>query len=178
MNKFRLPLLLLAGMILAVTVWFDQADTPAPSNRQVERGTKAAVQKTGPGGSNTPQSKAKQGLQPLNPLAALNDEQFWDTVNRPLFSPTRKPKSDPPPVVKKPAPAVKPTIDRNRYALLGIIVSDDKKAIALLRERRDGRSFRVEQGDTIGGWRVGDVRSDSVQLIKDGVSVILRLSGN
>lgn len=101
-----------------------------------------------------------------NPLASLDKATLKDWVERPLFAPSRK---RPPPTEAsqgsapkaagaKPAPPI--------YELLGI-VRDKGRAIALLRKKADGTSFRVQVGDTLGGWQVSKVDPKAVTLIRD-----------
>ena len=59
---------------------------------------------------------------------------------------------------------------QSSYDLLGIL-REGERAIALLRSKGEGRSFRVEVGDMIGGWRVARMEPTSVLLEReDGTS--------
>lgn len=109
-----------------------------------------------------------------NPLAAIENVSLGDTVNRPLFAPSR---SRPPVVVaaREEAPPPPPPPPPPSYALLGV-VSNGGHAIALLKRATDGTSFRVETGDILGGWRVAEVGSQSVRLEReDGTSRTVHL---
>ncbi len=69
-----------------------------------------------------------------------------------------------------------PSNRRPSYDLLGIL-RDGERAIALLRKKGEGTSFRVEVGDMIGGWRVAKMEPASVVLERtDGTSQTVPLS--
>ncbi len=109
-----------------------------------------------------------------NPLAAIDRAALRNTIDRPLFAPSR---SRPPAVIAErvEAAVAPPEPPPPSYALLGV-VHNDGRAIALLRRVADGTSFRVELGDTIGGWRVADVAPMSVRLERrDGTSRTVHL---
>ena len=84
-------------------------------------------------------------------------ESLRETVERTLFNPTRRPA---PPQA---AASSKPAMQAGQFVLTGTTVID-KKATALLREVNGGRSRRVQQGETINGMLVAEVRSDRVRL--------------
>ena len=52
------------------------------------------------------------------------------------------------------------------YDLMGV-VSEQGRAIALLRKKADGTSFRVQVGDMLGGWQVSKVDPRAVTLVRD-----------
>ena len=80
-----------------------------------------------------------------------------ETVERTLFNPTRRPA---PPTI---AAAAKSSMQKGQFVLTGTTVVD-QKATAFLREVNGGRSRRVEQGETVNGMLVAEVRSDRVKL--------------
>jgi len=80
-----------------------------------------------------------------------------ETVERTLFNPTRRPA---PPQTSAGA---KPAIQPGQFVLTGTTVVDNK-AMAFLREVNGGRSRRVQQGETINGMLVAEVRRDRVKL--------------
>jgi hypothetical protein len=81
-----------------------------------------------------------------------------DTVERPVFVPTRRP--GPPPVAQEPP---KPKIQRGQFVLTGTAVVD-KEAIAFLREASTGKSRTVRKGDNVNGLTVASIAPDSVVL--------------
>jgi hypothetical protein len=91
-----------------------------------------------------------------------------ETVERTLFNPTRRPA--PAPTVEAP----KPRMQRGLYTLTGTTLADGKST-AFLRESRTGRSRRVQEGDTIDGMLVQEVKPDRVRLAQHGESEDLTL---
>ena len=101
--------------------------------------------------------------QPVN-IALLPEYAFdgciesrRETVERTLFNPTRRPA---PP---QQASATQGAFPRGQFVLTGTTVVGNK-ATALLREVNGGRSRRVQQGETINGATVAEVRADRVKL--------------
>ncbi|MET0203558.1 MAG: hypothetical protein ABW276_04545 [Casimicrobiaceae bacterium] len=84
-----------------------------------------------------------------------------ETIARTLFNPTRRPA---PPLA---AASAKSSLQRGQFVLTGTTVVD-KKATAFLREVSGGRSRRVQQGETVNGMLVAEVRADRVRLTLDG----------
>jgi hypothetical protein len=80
-----------------------------------------------------------------------------ETVDRTLFTPTRRPA---PALV---AEAAKPRMQRGQFALTGTMIVDGKN-MAFLRETNGGRSRRVTQGETVNGMIVSEVKPDRVKL--------------
>jgi hypothetical protein len=180
--KNRLPLLVLITMALAALVWFDnqravegarQGAAPIPSEQ-------AEPEQNAEGDQRSAAPRAVEGapegrLQNGNPLSGFDMEQLRDTVERPLFAPTRR---RPPAVDIARAPDAAASAQTSQvpgYDLLGVIVDGDR-AIALVRKKGDGANFRVEAGDMIGGWRVSKVERASVLFERaDGTSTAVPL---
>jgi hypothetical protein len=117
-----------------------------------------------------PDAQAVAESQTGNPLTKLDKSSLKDWVERPLFAPSRKR----PPVVaaQNQNQAAKPL---PMYELLGVI-RDSGQATALLRKKDDGTSFRVQVGDTLGGWQVSKVAPRAVTLVRgDGTSETVSL---
>ncbi|MEO5766633.1 MAG: hypothetical protein ABIR52_15140 [Casimicrobiaceae bacterium] len=91
-----------------------------------------------------------------------------ETVERTLFNPTRRPA--PPTVVA----AVKQAMPKGQFVLTGTTVVD-QKATAFLREVSGGRSRRVQQGETVNGMLVAEIRADKVKLTQNDDSEELTL---
>jgi hypothetical protein len=91
-----------------------------------------------------------------------------ETIERTLFNPTRRPA---PPQASA---AAKPAIQPGQFVLTGTTVVD-QKATAFLREVNGGRSRRVQQGETINGLLVAEVRADRVRLTSGDVAEELTL---
>ena len=96
-----------------------------------------------------------------------------ETVDRTLFNPTRRPA--PTPTVEAP----KPQMPRGTFALTGTTVVEGKST-AFLRDVKTGRSRRVQEGDTIDGMKVAEVKPDRVKLTMHGESedVTLKVATN
>jgi hypothetical protein len=173
-------ILILVCVALGALVWIDNFgfETPwsaAPAvSPSAERSVPPVIQ-----GHDTPADEKRavpaSEARPAtgNPLASVDKAALSETVMRPLFAPSR---SRPPEVVAErveiapPPPPPPPS-----FALLGV-VRIGGRAIALLRQVTDGTSFRVEVGDTIGGWQVAGVEATSIRLERpDGMSRTVHL---
>ncbi len=98
-------------------------------------------------------------------MAAIQD--FDSVLERPLFSPTRRP----PPVEGGAEPA---TIRDFDYALTGVMIDDDAR-IALFRKTDGSGVVRQAEGTSIEGWLLKDVQSDFVVLERDGEEQVVEL---
>jgi len=96
-----------------------------------------------------------------------------ETVERTLFTPTRRPA---PTLVVE---AAKPRMQRGQFALTGTLMVDGKNT-AFLRETNGGRSRRVTQGETINGLVVAEVKPDRVKLAmgEEVEELVLRVTTN
>jgi hypothetical protein len=106
-----------------------------------------------------PASAPPAVLTALPPLTS-----FSATVERPLFSPSRRP---PPGTGAAPGPPV-----ASRYRLLGVVASGPKKRAFVA----DGaRHIDIAEGDLLDGWRVKQIGTDSVLLSSPEGESILKL---
>jgi hypothetical protein len=87
-------------------------------------------------------------------------EARQQTVERPVFVPTRRPAPPPLPVAQE---AAKPRMQKGQFVLTGTAVVD-QKSIAFLREAAGGKSRSVRVGETVNGLTVADVKPDRVRL--------------
>jgi hypothetical protein len=179
LKKNRPLLLILVCLVLGVLVFFDyrqrsEGDVVAPA--QTQGPARASANEDASSELVEDSASGSSKFQLHNPLAAFDKATLKDWVERPLFAPSRQ---------RPPAAAVaerpltrKVAIKRPppTYDLLGI-VRDGDRAIALLRKKGEGTSFRVEVGDMIGGWRVARMEPASVVLEReDGTSQTVALS--
>ncbi len=92
-----------------------------------------------------------------------------ETVERPLFNPTRRP---------APVVAVEATkhqmMQHGQFALTGTTLSGERN-LAFLKELNGGKARTVKQGDTINGMLVAEVTPDRVKLTLDDESEVLVL---
>ncbi|MEP7083401.1 MAG: hypothetical protein ABI854_01590 [Betaproteobacteria bacterium] len=89
----------------------------------------------------------------------VGPEAYAEVVERPLFSPTRRPVPPPPP----PEPP-KQVMQTGQYQLTGTIQVGEK-LYAFMRETKGGKGFRAGQGDVLaGGIRLAKVEPDRIVL--------------
>ncbi len=180
--KNRPLLLILVCLALGVLVYLDNwhgASGAVPRRRPAHaRAAQAAGADAEPRGCRrarqAPASAAAAARKTRWPPSTRQLLKDW--VERPLFAPSRKR----PAAVATAAAAVTQQVAAKlpppTYDLLGI-VRDGDRAIALLRKKGEGTSFRVEVGDMIGGWRVAKMEPASVVLEReDGTSQTVPLS--
>jgi hypothetical protein len=87
-------------------------------------------------------------------------EARQQTVERPVFVPTRRPAPPPLPVAQE---AAKPRMQKGQFVLTGTAVVD-QKSIAFLREAAGGKSRSVRVGEIVNGLTVAEVKPDRVRL--------------
>lgn len=104
----------------------------------------------------------------LPPIAAASVDQVYpETVNRPLWIPTRRPA---PAAVAAPAAS----FPKGQYTLQGVIVAGDTR-VAMLREKTSGRIHRVEKGRDVNGIQVAEVETESVTLAQGDEREVIEL---
>lgn len=120
------------------------------------------------------EEQGRAGVPLANPVAAQPLEQLRAIVDRPLFSPRRRPPAEPPPVAQVPvdsAPPPAPPI----VVLLGVVM-DGQNARAVVRVGADKRLLRAQMGDDIDGWKVAQIDGRKVVLAsQDGRFATYRL---
>ena len=99
------------------------------------------------------------------PPAAMS---FSSIVERPLFSPTRRPPEPaPPPELAPPAPAPPPPppppID---FSLVGVALSEGQR-VALVQRQADGSVHRVIEGSEVLGWKAIRIEAEAA-LFRSG----------
>lgn len=102
--------------------------------------------------------------------------RFDAMLERPLFSPTRRP----PPVVSDAlalAPPAFSVLQPPDIALSGII-SGNGVGVALVRRPQDAGPTRVAVGGQIGGWTVTEIRPRAIVIKRDTRTVTLDLSAS
>jgi hypothetical protein len=96
-----------------------------------------------------------------NPVARRSLADFPATLQRPLFSPSRRKAAvepPPPPVAQEPPkPPAPPAV-----ALIGVI-ADPEGSQALLRAASE-KTMRVRLGDDVMGWRVAQIDAQQLTL--------------
>lgn len=106
-----------------------------------------------------PTSAATPTLAPLPPLGI-----FAAIVERPLFSPSRRPQPG--------AGAALGTSIESRYRLIGIVATGPKKKAFIVE---GARRFEIAEGDTLDGWTVTEIGQDRVRLTSPAGEAALKL---
>jgi len=101
-------------------------------------------------------------------------ESRQQTVERPVFVPTRRPA---PPAVPTAQEAAKPRMQKGQFVLTGTAVVE-QKSIAFLRESAGGKARSVRVGETINGLLVAEVKPDRVRLTmgEDSEELVLKVA--
>jgi general secretion pathway protein N len=97
------------------------------------------------------------------------EKAYSETLNRPLFVPTRRPAPPPPP----PAPP-KPAMHKGQFVLMGVVITPET-SIALLRGTAGSVTKKVEKGKVIDGITVETVEPEKVVLTQYGDREVLML---
>ena len=149
-----LPLVVLAALIGWETDWGREVETPAPAPEAVTPKPVVAVL--------LPEYEIVGGVATRT-----------ETVQRTLFNPTRRPA---PPVAPEGAAN---RLQRGQFALTGTMQVDGKST-AFLREVAGNRSRRVQQGESINGMLVAEVKPDRVKLTMGDESeeLMLKVASN
>ena len=96
------------------------------------------------------------------PLAAPQLSALTETVERPLFSPSRRgPQA--PPTVEAAAPPPPPPAPPPALKVQGVILAGDQ-TVALLRRDDTGETLTAHPGDDLSGWHVDRIEPGSVTL--------------
>jgi len=99
---------------------------------------------------------------PVTPLAAPELSALTETVERPLFSPTRRGPQPPPPMVEAAAPPPPPAAPP-ALKVQGVILAGDR-TVALLRRDDTGEMLTAHPGDDVSGWHVERIEPGLVTL--------------
>jgi general secretion pathway protein N len=102
-----------------------------------------------------------------NPVAAQSLDQLSTILDRPLFSPSRRPPAPPPPPVVQAAEPPAPPPPPPNLVLFGVVM-DGEGARAVVRAGADKKLVRAQIGDEIDGWKVSQIEGRKVVLSLDG----------
>ena len=103
---------------------------------------------------------------PLAPQFAMTAiENYQAVLERPLFSPNRRP----------PLGMINLVSNEFDFDLKGVVI-DDNVRTALLRRQADGQIVRLTKGDGIEGWTLLEVELDFVVIERDGQEEVLELA--
>jgi len=115
------------------------------------------------------QAQDPPAAAPSNPVAEQSLDQLSTILDRPLFSPTRRPPAPPPappPIVQAAEPPAPPPPPPN-LVLFGLVM-DGEGAHAVVRAGADKKLTRAQIGDEIDGWKVSQIEGRKVVLSLDG----------
>ena len=102
------------------------------------------------------------GVTLSNPLAAQSMERLSAIVDRPLFSPSRRPTSTPP-VSEDPEPPRAPPPPPPSLVLSGVVMEGQGARVVVL-VGAERRVLRAQIGDEIDGWRVSQIEGRKLVL--------------
>jgi len=94
-----------------------------------------------------------QEIGALPPLVS-----FSDLINRPLFSPTRRPAA----VI----PAA--TLSAATMRLTGLVADSDGKTVALIKMDQQKGEVRVKTGTILNGWQIIAIHGHGIELVGGG----------
>lgn len=155
LRAIQLGLWTLAALLFVATLWPFVAGIGADDN-----------------GAGAQRRAARPFLVPSAADLALPPlESFSETLNRPLFTATRRPPSPlavlqgqqaPPPAPEKTGPRGEKLVI-GTYLLNGIVI-DGARKLMLLKHVTSGKTLRVAEGETLDDWLVQSVTQDQVVL--------------
>jgi hypothetical protein len=119
------------------------------------------------GAAATTQAQDQPAAALSNPVAAQSLDQLSTTLDRPLFSPSRRPPAPPPPPVAQAPPPPAPPAPPPNLVLFGVVM-DGESARAVVRAGADRKLVRAQIGDEIDGWKVSQIDGRKVVLSLDG----------
>lgn len=99
-------------------------------------------------------------LPAIAPQSSADVSQFLTTLERPLFSPSRRP---PPPVIVVPPPPPPPPDPLNTLHLYGLFEGKDGGGILA---RVDGKMVRVRIKETVGEWTLKSIKDRDITFAK------------
>lgn len=149
-----------------------------PGVGQTESEALEAAAEIAPAGSAAKTSGPREPSPSLgaNPLWGVPLSALRATLERPLFSPSRRPPAPPPaalPVAEAPPPPP-PEPEHPLLALLGTVVGGPQN-IAVVRDQSTNSLVRVRVGEAVSGWTLRTVEPRSVTVEKDSHSVTVAL---
>ena len=113
------------------------------------------------------EEQEQSAAAPANPVAAQPLDQLSTMLDRPLFSPSRRPPAPPPPPVVQAAEPPAPPPSPPNLVLFGVVM-DGEGARAVVRAGADKKLVRAQIGDEIDGWKVSQIEGRKVVLSLDG----------
>ena len=112
--------------------------------------------------------------EPPPALLAPELSALTETVERPLFNPSRRGPQPPPPEAEAPPPPPPTAEPPPAVTVQGVILAGDQ-TVALLRRDDTGEIMTARPGDDLSGWHVDRIEPGSVTLTGPDGSVELPL---
>lgn len=117
----------------------------------------ASLALAAPGIGTAQESQELFSLPPVNDLGAI--------VDRPLFSPERRPPLDDANPMDQPVAAAEgPEGGESQLVLAGTATDQSERAVAILHDLSQSSQFRVWVGDEVQGWTVKAIRPRTLVL--------------
>ena len=121
------------------------------------------------------------GAQPGAPERTLSPNPLWEiplstlsaTRERPIFSPSRRPRS-PAPVQAPPPPPRPPRVERPQLSLVGTVAGEEE-SFGLFVDPTTKAAIRLKIGEDYQGWKLRTVQGRDVMLERDKQTTILSL---
>ena len=155
MKKYSLHILVLVNVLLVLVLarlWLDSAGRP----RNIHWRAPA------------PQTADYAAMVPSFPgLAPADTSQFISMLDRPVFSPTRRPPPPPPPPQEK-----EPTDNLSTAQLSGLFQGGSEGGVII---QIAGKHRRVRLSDSVEGWVLSSIQERSVTFTRAGQSRVLQL---
>jgi hypothetical protein len=127
-----------------------------PKNSSIWLGATACLVVAGPVIVSAQEMPGAFSLPPIEDFSAI--------VDRPLFSPDRRP---PPETSEAGEPAAAPEgsdSDDRQLVLAGTATDQSERAVAILHDVSQGVQYRVWVGDQVAGWKVKAIRPRALVL--------------
>lgn len=144
-------LLTILAAISAALTWRIASDLSAPVTLDAPPAASAAA------------ADGDVGPPQAPPYEAPPAERFIAVLDRPLFSPDRRPET-----VESAAPTAAPRRDESLKAQLRGVVLADPEAAALITPEGSTQVLRVALGELFRGWRLREVHPDHVVFEHEG----------
>ena len=90
-------------------------------------------------------------------------EEFNAVVERPLFTPDRRPPQNAP-AAEAPAANVDQGGSEQQVVLVGTAMDQGNRTVAILNDVSQGIQFRVRVGDQVGGWTIKAIKPRTIVL--------------
>ena len=169
MTATRMNVLLVSAALLAAAAAVDWLLREAPAAPDAT----TAVASPGPTSARGVPVSLPDTIQPGdNPLGSMDAAAFSQMLQRPLFSPSRRPPAGLP--VPEPQPVVVEPQRQDGFRLIGILSTPEGR-VAILRGDAGGEALKATVGMHAGPWSITGITRNAARLERDGEVVELRV---